>query len=52
MPNEYKPADQRTMYFIGVTTGKSSIMKVLPGLWADELKLDRRDEGLRFTAPQ
>ena len=26
----YTPADRRTMYFIGVTTGKSSIMTVFP----------------------
>ena len=37
MANVYTPAEQRTMYFIGVTTGKSSIMKVFPA-WAEELK--------------
>ena len=47
MPNEYKPADQRTMYFIGVTTGKSSIMKVFPA-WAEELKLDAVIKGFDF----
>jgi shikimate 5-dehydrogenase len=31
--------DYVTMYFIGVTTGKSSIMKVFP-LWAEYLKLE------------
>lgn len=34
----YPPADKATMYFIGVTTGKSSIMKVFPA-WADYLNL-------------
>lgn len=33
-----EPASKPTMYFIGVTTGKSSIMKVFP-LWAKELGL-------------
>ena len=37
--NDYSPAKERTMYFIGVTTGKSSIMKVFPK-WADHLKLN------------
>ena len=35
---EYKKADQPTFYFIGVTTGKSSIMKVFPE-WAKFLGL-------------
>ncbi len=34
----YPPATKPTMYFIGVTTGKSSIMKVFPG-WARHLRL-------------
>jgi shikimate 5-dehydrogenase len=34
----YDPASQPTFYFIGVTTGKSSIMKVFPA-WADYLGL-------------
>ena len=34
----YPPAERPTMYFIGVTTGKSSIMKVFPA-WADYLRL-------------
>ncbi|MCL1795278.1 MAG: shikimate dehydrogenase [Clostridia bacterium] len=34
----YEPAAQPTMYFIGVTTGSSSIMKVFPE-WADALGL-------------
>lgn len=33
-----EPATQPTMYFIGVTTGKSSIMKVFPD-WAEALGL-------------
>lgn len=33
-----EPANKPTMYFIGVTTGSSSIMKVFP-LWAKELGL-------------
>ena len=35
---ELKPAAQPTMYFLGVTTGKSSIMKVFPE-WAKALGL-------------
>ncbi|WP_343716944.1 hypothetical protein [Inquilinus sp.] len=35
----YQPASQPTLYFIGVTTGKSSIMKVFPA-WARALGLD------------
>lgn len=35
---DLKPATQPTMYFIGVTTGKSSIMKVFPE-WAQALGL-------------
>lgn len=35
----YTPADRPTMYFIGVTTRKSSIMKVFP-LWAEYLHLE------------
>jgi shikimate 5-dehydrogenase len=34
----YPPAEKRTFYFIGVTTGKSSIMKVFPA-WAQHLHL-------------
>ncbi len=34
----YEPADKPTLYFIGVTTGKSSIMKVFPA-WAEHLGL-------------
>ncbi|MDB5523943.1 MAG: shikimate dehydrogenase [Rhizobium sp.] len=35
---DYAPATQPTLYFIGVTTAKSSIMKVFPA-WADYLGL-------------
>jgi shikimate 5-dehydrogenase len=35
----YHPATRPTLYFMGVTTGKSSIMKVFPA-WADYLGLD------------
>ena len=34
----YRPATEPTLYFIGMTTGKSSIMKVFPR-WAECLKL-------------
>ena len=36
---EFAPATQPTMYFIGVTTAQSSIMKVFPR-WAEYLGLD------------
>lgn len=36
--SRYKPATQPTLYFIGVTTAKSSIMKVFPA-WAEYLGL-------------
>ncbi|MEZ5117735.1 MAG: hypothetical protein R2737_15855 [Candidatus Nanopelagicales bacterium] len=39
------PADRRTMYFVGVTTTKSSIMKVFPA-WADALALDAVIRGI------
>ena len=35
---DYQPAEKPTMYFIGVTTGKSSIMRVFPE-WAKHLEL-------------
>ncbi len=45
----YQPADKPTMYFIGVTTGKSSIMKVFPE-WAKYLKAgDCRIRGIDFV---
>jgi shikimate 5-dehydrogenase len=42
------PATRRTMYFIGVTTGKSSIMKVFPA-WADHLGLNAVISGMDFA---
>lgn len=39
MANRYEKADQPTIYFIGVTTGSSSIMKVFPK-WAKALGLE------------
>jgi len=35
---DFRPTEQPTFYFVGVTTGKSSIMKVFPE-WARYLKL-------------
>ncbi len=44
----YRPATQPTLYFIGVTTGKSSIMRVFPA-WARQLGLaDAVIEGIDF----
>lgn len=44
----YEPATSPTLYFIGVTTGKSSIMKVFPA-WADYLGLkDAVIKGIDF----
>jgi shikimate 5-dehydrogenase len=43
----YNPASRRTMYFIGVTTGGSSIMKVFPA-WARHLGLDAEIRGFDF----
>lgn len=36
---DYSPASRPTLYFIGVTTARSSIMKVFPA-WAERLGLD------------
>jgi shikimate 5-dehydrogenase len=41
------PAAQPTMYFFGVTTTKSSIMKVFPA-WAEHLGIDAVLKGLDF----
>jgi len=38
-PGSLTPADRPTLYFIGVTTGRSSIQKVFPR-WARQLGLD------------
>lgn len=44
----YEPATKPTLYFIGVTTGKSSIMKVFPA-WAESLGLkDAVIKGIDF----
>jgi shikimate 5-dehydrogenase len=44
----YEPATKPTLYFIGVTTGKSSIMKVFPA-WAEYLGLkDAAIKGIDF----
>lgn len=45
---KYEPATRPTFYFIGVTTGKSSIMKVFPA-WAEHLGLgDVEIKGIDF----
>lgn len=44
----YTAADRRTMYFIGVTTSKSSIMKVFPA-WAKHLGLNAELKGIDFV---
>ena len=36
--NHYEPATKPTLYFIGVTTSKSSIMNLFPK-WAEYLRL-------------
>jgi shikimate 5-dehydrogenase len=43
----YTPATERTIYFIGTTTGQSSIMKVFPR-WAEALKLNAVIKGIDF----
>jgi shikimate 5-dehydrogenase len=49
MPNTYKKATQPTIYFIGVTTSQSSIMRVFPK-WAKALGLtDAVIKGIDFT---
>jgi shikimate 5-dehydrogenase len=45
--NTYQPAEQDTMYFIGVTTTKSSIMKVFPR-WMEHFGLDAVIKGIDF----
>jgi shikimate 5-dehydrogenase len=46
--NDYRPATRPTLYFIGVTTASSSIMKVFPA-WAAHLGLrDAEIRGLDF----
>jgi len=41
----YQPAERDTMYFIGVTTGKSSIMQVFPK-WMEALGVDLQIKGI------
>jgi shikimate 5-dehydrogenase len=43
----YPPATRRTMYFIGVSTGQSSIMRIFPR-WAEALGLDAALVGIDF----
>jgi shikimate dehydrogenase len=45
--NQYKPAGKDTMYFIGVTTKQSSIMKVFPK-WMEHFGIDACIEGFDF----
>lgn len=47
MSNSYHPRSEFTMYFIGVTTGSSSIMKVFPK-WAEYLGIKAKIEGFDF----
>lgn len=47
MANIYTPATEPTLYFIGVTTKQSSIMKVFPK-WADFLGLNSVIKGIDF----
>lgn len=42
---ELTPATEPTFYFVGMTTGKSSIMKVFPA-WADHLGISRVIKGI------
>jgi len=44
----YTRATERTIYFIGMTTGQSSIMKVFPR-WAEALKLNAVIKGIDFV---
>ena len=46
--NSYEPAKTPTFYFIGVTTSKSSIMKVFPK-WAEARNLDACIKGFDFA---
>lgn len=48
MANKYQRAVEPTLYFIGVTTGQSSIMKVFPK-WAKELGLKAVIKGIDFA---
>lgn len=48
MANTYVGAERPTFYFIGVTTGQSSIMRVFPK-WAEILGLDAELRGMDFA---
>lgn len=48
MKNNYTPAVEPTLYFIGVTTKQSSIMKVFPK-WAEALGLNAVIKGFDFA---
>lgn len=48
MKNNYTTATEPTLYFIGVTTGQSSIMKVFPE-WASALGIDAVIKGFDFA---
>ncbi len=45
---DLEQASRPTLYFIGVTTGQSSIMQVFPA-WAEALKLDAAIKGIDFV---
>ncbi|MET0965526.1 MAG: shikimate dehydrogenase, partial [Nakamurella sp.] len=45
MSVQFTPATRPTFYFIGVSTGSSSIMKVFPA-WAEHLGLDAEIKGI------
>ncbi len=45
MVNLPKPATEPTMYFIGVTTGQSSIMRIFP-IWAKALGIQATLKGI------
>ena len=47
--NVYHKAEKPTFYFIGVTTGQSSIMRVFPK-WAELLGLDAQIKGIDSAA--
>ena len=46
--SKYSPAKKDTMYFIGVTTGSSSIMKVFPK-WMEYFGIDADIKGMDFV---
>jgi len=48
MSAPYRAQDVPTLYFIGVTTSRSSIMRVFPR-WAQVLGIDARIEGVDFA---